>query len=536
MKNEKCRMSNRSSECSLRALALVAASLAIGCHTQSAGGDGDGTESGTDGTGDGEAVCGDGVVEGGEECDDANEDETDACVSCMAATCGDGFVQSVTEECDDANEDDTDACVACRLATCGDGVVELGVEECDDANDVSTDACIDCVAAACGDGILQEGVEDCEDGNVVDADGCEADCTLPACGNQIVDPGELCHTGGVQVYAADVELPDAPPCMVLVDMDDDGNLDLLVVTIVENVPDGIVLLGNGDGTFEEEGLFPLQADPRWIRALDVNDDDFVDIVAATSDEVWVYVNDGTFDFMETQVPHNFGLVHAGAVGTFDGQPGLDLAVIAQGAFTPYRNVPFDPPFQMASFVAVAGPDSAFRGATVIDADEDGHPDVVFTGPTGTTVMGGVGDGTFMKVGNVDNQGTRADIVAMDATGDDVLDLVVSDPTQSLIAVLSGDGQGGFGAALTFATVDPQPRAMAMGDLDADGDTDVAVTHAAAGTVGIHLSDAGTLDESAQLWFGNGPLSISAGDVNNDTVPDLVVGTAEFGVMVSVSNP
>ena len=46
----------------------------------------------------------------------------------------------------------------------------------------------------CGDGAVTTG-EECDDGNKADADGCEADCTLPACGNDVRDPGEECDAG-----------------------------------------------------------------------------------------------------------------------------------------------------------------------------------------------------------------------------------------------------------------------------------------------------------------------------------------------------
>lgn len=58
----------------------------------------------------------------------------------MGADCGDGFVES-DELCDDANADESDACVACQLAACGDGAVQVGVEECDDGNRVDDDEC-----------------------------------------------------------------------------------------------------------------------------------------------------------------------------------------------------------------------------------------------------------------------------------------------------------------------------------------------------------------------------------------------------------
>jgi cysteine-rich repeat protein len=62
-------------------------------------------------------------------------------------------------------------------AGCGDGEIEAG-EECDDANASNTDGCLNtCVAASCGDGFLYAGVEQCDDGNNVNFDGCSASCS-----------------------------------------------------------------------------------------------------------------------------------------------------------------------------------------------------------------------------------------------------------------------------------------------------------------------------------------------------------------------
>ena len=144
-------------------------------------------------------VCGDGIVEGDEECDDANDDNTDACLdTCLAATCGDGFVQADVEECDDGNDDDTDECPAsCLPATCGDGFVQADVEECDDGDDDNTDACLDtCVPASCGDGLVQADVEECDDGDDDDTDECVAGCLQASCGDGFVQAEvEECDDG-----------------------------------------------------------------------------------------------------------------------------------------------------------------------------------------------------------------------------------------------------------------------------------------------------------------------------------------------------
>ena len=101
---------------------------------------------------------------------------TRALSTCVAATCGDGFVRAGVEECDDGNTANTDACLAtCVAATCGDGFVHAGVEQCDDGNAINTDACLNtCAAASCGDGFVRAGVEECDDGNTIATDACTA--------------------------------------------------------------------------------------------------------------------------------------------------------------------------------------------------------------------------------------------------------------------------------------------------------------------------------------------------------------------------
>jgi cysteine-rich repeat protein len=87
----------------------------------------------------------------------------------------------------------------------------------------------DCTLPACGNGILDVGTgEACDDGNVVDGDACESDCTLPRCGNGIVDPlrGETCDDGnqlngdGCSATCTVQEI-----CSDLFDNDGDGLID-----------------------------------------------------------------------------------------------------------------------------------------------------------------------------------------------------------------------------------------------------------------------------------------------------------------------
>ena len=154
--------------------------------------------------------CGDGLVQSSvEECDDAeanSDTQADACRSnCLAASCGDGVVDSI-EDCDDGNtvtegcDYGASSCTVCSAGCtevagaveyCGDGLIQSWVEECDDAganSDTQVDACrSNCLAAFCGDGVV-DSTEDCEDGNDDFYDGCTF-CAVPPEGMVYVQSG-----------------------------------------------------------------------------------------------------------------------------------------------------------------------------------------------------------------------------------------------------------------------------------------------------------------------------------------------------------
>ena len=69
------------------------------------------------------AVCGDGLIGGSEACDDGNTDDTDACIGCALARCGDNHVRRGVEDCDDGDI----RCVRCTTCT---GVVDQATGHC----------------------------------------------------------------------------------------------------------------------------------------------------------------------------------------------------------------------------------------------------------------------------------------------------------------------------------------------------------------------------------------------------------------------
>ena len=151
----------------------------------------------------GGAVCGDGVVEPGEQCDDGagNGDDRACKLDCSAQVCGDGAL-GPGEGCDDGDVQDGDGCDAnCVLESCGDNKLDDG-EACDDGqNGDPDDGCTDlCTLPICGDGLLQPSTgEACDDGvDNGDAKACKLDCSLQVCGDGALGPGEGCDDGNLQ--------------------------------------------------------------------------------------------------------------------------------------------------------------------------------------------------------------------------------------------------------------------------------------------------------------------------------------------------
>ena len=164
------------------------------------------------------STCGDGILhQPDEECDDGNQDDTDACTSqCKNATCGDGFIQAGVEECDDANTVNGDGCdESCKAenpTACGNGITE-DAEECDDGDPDDTDACTsECKDAICGDGLVWAGMEECDDANQVDTDDCSNMCKAPVCGDSIVAGPEACDDGNTDDTDACTNLCQPATC------------------------------------------------------------------------------------------------------------------------------------------------------------------------------------------------------------------------------------------------------------------------------------------------------------------------------------
>src|SRR5215831_14261794 len=129
-----------------------------------------------------------------------------------------------------------------------------GKTDCADPSCAGAPACMH-VVAVCGNGVV-EGSEQCDDGNTVNGDGCEADCTLPRCGNGILDrpvialatpPTAVIPVAGKPTYLAQTDLVAT-----------DGKVEVLVgVANATNSSQLVVLHRSGNGPFNADTPIPM---------------------------------------------------------------------------------------------------------------------------------------------------------------------------------------------------------------------------------------------------------------------------------------
>jgi hypothetical protein len=228
-----------------------------------------------------------------------------------------------------------------------------------------------------------------------------------------------------------------------------GKLDLAVANPGSNTVS--VLLGNGDGTFQDRVDYAVGALPLSVAAADLGNGQ-IDLVVANHDSSNVSVLVGNGD------------------GTF--QPAQNIDVKAQ-AF---------------------GLDSHPLTLRVGDFNGDGNPDVLISqfagfdaGESLVTVLPGNGDGTFQAPITQDVGFGLIGLAVGDFNGDGKLDFATAGSPVSGVFVFSGNGDGTFVSSGLFPSGGADPFGVATGDFDGDGRPDLAVANTFSNSVGVLLN-------------------------------------------------
>jgi hypothetical protein len=305
-----------------------------------------------------------------------------------------------------------------------------------------------------------------------------------------------------------------------------------------------VLLGNGSGGFTAAPGSPITVgtDPSSVVVGDFNGDGIEDLATANSESnnVTVLLGNGTGGF--TEAPGSPFMVGTGpvsiVVGDFNGDGIQDLATAnydsadvtvllgnGSGGFT------------TSTLSALAGGGLA-ESIVVGDFNGDGIQDLAVAHGNSVTVLLGNGLGGFTAATgspfSVGGTGLTS-LTVGDFNGDGIQDLATANFDSSNVAVLLGNGSGGFTAAAgsPFA-VGNGPLFVAVGDFNGDGIQDIATPNQNDNNITVLLGNGSggfTAAAGGPFAVGSFPRTAAVGDFNGDGIQDLAV--ANLGNNVTV---
>jgi hypothetical protein len=345
----------------------------------------------------------------------------------------------------------------------------------------------------------------------------------------------LGRSDGTFASKVDYPVPEGPNAIAIGDLNADHKLDLIVgaETFYPGGGAVVVLLGDGDGTFQPGVQYLTGNNPISIVTADFNGDGYLDVAFTNGDVSRVSIllgnGNGTFPVAATYGTGRLPIAVAAGDVNGDGWPDLVVANYEDNTISVFLNNGMGV-FTLAHTYSVG---QHPRGVALSDLNGDHKLDLVVTndGDNTISILLGGGDGTFTFAHTYSVGSNPYGLAVGDLNGDGKADVVTANTGDDTISVLLGNGDGTFQTQATYVT-NAGPSSVAIADFNGDGKPDLAVADSGTpvriqdpGLVSVFLNQGnGTFGTKTDYPAGYNPQTVVAVDLNGDGRPDLALAT------------